>query len=112
MEMAIGMSQREADRGDYRRGNDEGGKMKETGTTHWDSPNTGATNTVFFTALPGGQRNDDGLFRYRGDFSTWWSSAEHLDTDAWTRGLSSVHDMVFRGTYSKSFSFSIRCLKE
>jgi len=30
-----------------------GGKLKETGSAHWQSPSTGATNQSGFTALPG-----------------------------------------------------------
>jgi len=39
-----------------------GGKLKETGTTHWTSPNTDATNQTEFTALPGGGRRSNGEF--------------------------------------------------
>jgi len=35
----------------------EGYKLKETGTTHWQSPNDGATNETGYTALPGGYRD-------------------------------------------------------
>jgi uncharacterized protein (TIGR02145 family) len=34
-----------------------GGKLKETGTSHWTSPNTGATNTTCFSAIAAGYRN-------------------------------------------------------
>lgn len=37
-----------------------GGKMKETGITHWAGTNIGAINSSGFTALPGGFRYYDG----------------------------------------------------
>ena len=39
-----------------------GGKLKETGTAHWNSPNTGATNETGFTTLPSGLRYYDGSY--------------------------------------------------
>jgi len=39
-----------------------GGKMKATGTAHWNSPNTDATNSSGFTGLPGGYRYYYGYF--------------------------------------------------
>ena len=37
-----------------------GGKLKETGTMHWLTPNSGATNESGFTALAGGRRSYNG----------------------------------------------------
>jgi uncharacterized protein (TIGR02145 family) len=51
-----------------------GGKLKESGTMHWNNPNTGATNESGFTALPGGLRDDYyGKFDGRGFKGYWWS---------------------------------------
>ena len=52
-----------------------GGKMKSTGTSLWQSPNTVATNESGFTGLPGGARSFIGDFDI-GDFGFWWSSSE------------------------------------
>ena len=111
MEMYLGMTQAQADGTGYR-GTDEGGKLKETGTTHWISPNTGATNSSGFTALPGGNRYSYGSFLYLGDFGYWWSSSEYSGTDAWFRGLGYNYSQVDRNNSSKAYGFSVRCLKD
>jgi uncharacterized protein (TIGR02145 family) len=110
MMMELGMSQSEAN-GDNWNGTDEGGKMKETGTTHWNSPNTGATNTSGFTALPGGYRGSNGSFNDLGSLGYWWSSSEYSGTSAWRRDLYYGSDQVSRRSYSKTYGFSVRCLK-
>jgi len=43
--------------GDYSTANTVGGALKETGTTYWDTPNTGATNSTFFNGRGGGNRS-------------------------------------------------------
>jgi len=51
-------------------------KLKETGTTHWNAPNNGATNETRFTALPGGSYNEnmnDSVMSV-GDIGVWWTS--------------------------------------
>ena len=54
--------------------NSAGGPLKEAGTTHWASPNAGATNSSEFSALPGGVRSGDGTFADSSGWGYWWSS--------------------------------------
>lgn len=89
-----------------------GGKMKETGTAHWISPNTGATNSSGFTALPGGSRFTDGSFYDVGIYGYWWSSRQDDSSYAWYRYLCYNNASVLRLSYFKSFGFSVRCLKD
>jgi uncharacterized protein (TIGR02145 family) len=91
-----------------------GGKLKETGTTHWNSPNTGATNESGFSALPGGYRSYlNGAFGGVGsNVGYWWSATEYSSYNAWTRGLYYATADVYRFNYYKSSGFSVRCLKD
>ena len=91
---------------------DAGGKLKETGTTHWNSPNTGATNETGFTALPGGRRFYDGTFDVIGYGGYWWSASEGSATTAWTRSMYYSSSNVSRNYGSKELGFSVRCLRD
>jgi uncharacterized protein (TIGR02145 family)/uncharacterized repeat protein (TIGR02543 family) len=89
-----------------------GGKLKETGTTHWNSPNNGATNETGFTALPGGFRSYGGTFGTVGSSGYWWSSAEYSTTSAWSRNMSYDGSSVDSYGYGKQDGFSVRCLRD
>jgi uncharacterized protein (TIGR02145 family) len=112
LEMYLGMNQTTADILDWR-GTNEGGKLKETGLTHWQSPNTGATNESVFTGLPGGIRwSVSGTFgnslTYNG---TWWSSTQYNTAEALYRGLYWDRSTICRASDPKIYGFSVRCLK-
>jgi len=89
-----------------------GGKLKEAGTAHWNSPNTGATNESGFTALPGGYRSSRGTFYGIGNYGYWWSSTQLDTTNAWTRALSFSYSHDYRGDYDKGDGFSVRCMRD
>ena len=88
-----------------------GGKMKEAGTAHWNSPNTGATNESGFTALPGGYRSGNGNFFNLGNNGYFWSATEYSTYYAWSRELSYNYAQVYR-YYNKQHGFSVRCIRD
>jgi uncharacterized protein (TIGR02145 family) len=89
-----------------------GGKMKEVGTTNWISPNTGATNTSLFSALPGGMRTIYGQYNDVGSRCRLWSSTEGTTYGAWSSYLHFVYEWVGRSTNNKEDGLSVRCLKD
>jgi uncharacterized protein (TIGR02145 family)/uncharacterized repeat protein (TIGR02059 family) len=89
-----------------------GGKLKETGTTHWLSPNTGATNETGFTALPGGKRAINSIYNEIGYNGVWWSSSESfLAGQTWKRGVNLNYSSVSRYDNDKTEGNSVRCLQ-
>lgn len=94
------------------RGVDGGGKLKETGTIHWNSPNTGATNSSGFTALPGGHCNSYGSFNYQRYYGYFWMSSPNNVSKAWYRNLDFDGARVYRTYDNKCLGFSVRCLKD
>ncbi len=89
-----------------------GGKLKETGTTHWESPNTGATNETGFTALPSGYRIYYGTYDNIGNFGYWWNSTESATSIAYFRNMYYKVSNVLRSYLDKQNGFSVRCLRD
>jgi uncharacterized protein (TIGR02145 family) len=56
-----------------------GGKMKEIGLDHWNSPNAGATNESGFTGLPAGIRYSSGGYGNMGNYGALRTSSELPD---------------------------------
>jgi uncharacterized protein (TIGR02145 family) len=110
LEIFIGMDEIEAGNEGWR-GTDEGGKLKETGYTNWNSPNTGATNKSGFTALGSGQRTNTNLFTNMKIGANFWSAADN-DNQAWTRLLLYDVSTIYRNDYAKNFGMSVRCVKD
>jgi uncharacterized protein (TIGR02145 family) len=88
-----------------------GGPLKEAGTAHWLPPNSGATNSSGFTALPGGWRNLSGVFADPGSYGHWWSSSQYSTGDALYRDISYNGTIVRRFYGNKEVGFQVRCIK-
>jgi len=89
-----------------------GGKLKESGLAHWESPNTGATNETGFTALPGGYRYIDGVFDNVGKSGFWWSSTEYSSSLAFFRFIYYNSSTLSWNVPNKRNGFSVRCVKD
>jgi uncharacterized protein (TIGR02145 family) len=87
--------------------------MKEECSTHWYSPNTGATNSSGFTALPGGDRGSyDGTFGYLGSLDFWWSATEYGASYAWYCDLLFDSPGAYLDGSYEADGFSVRCIKD
>lgn len=95
-----------------------GGKLKETGTTHWVDPNVGATDAVGFSAVPGGYRQS-----YDGDFDELGTNANHWSSTTYTLDDPSIfylHNLnihgdqtvVYHGGYGLDGGHSVRCIMD
>lgn len=89
-----------------------GGKMKETGTAHWYSPNTGATNESGFSALPGGYRGIYGGSTNMGYYADFWSSTQNNSSQAWGRYMRYNYSGLGRYSGNKPDGISIRCVRD
>jgi len=88
-----------------------GGALKSTSGL-WTTPNTGATNSSGFSALPGGYRNTGGAFNFVGYSTGFWSSSESSSTSAVYRYLGYNGSSVDRYNSNRNYGFSARCTQD
>ena len=98
-----------------------GGRMKETGFSHWLTPNTGADNSSGFTALGGGNRNPFGTFVTLKTRAVFWSSSSNYTPGSNAANIYNVHLLANSASYTfqfgsigsgEKYGFSIRCVKD
>jgi len=89
-----------------------GGFMKEAGFTHWIAPNTGATNSSNFTALPGGQRSYNGMFNNLTNVGYFWTSTTGTNSSVIARYLSYNNENLLTDEFNASSGFSVRCISD
>jgi len=93
-----------------------GGRMKEVGTSHWLTPNLGATNESGFTGLPGSFRANSGsrgVFVSPGEVGYWWSTTERGDSQTITVSyLIKQNGSTGITAWYKEMGLSVRCIKD
>ncbi|MCX6270916.1 MAG: hypothetical protein NTU44_06800 [Bacteroidetes bacterium] len=96
-------------------GTTAGGKIKETGTSHWQYPNTGATNSSGFTALGGGywsRYTGIGVFYSYYWTEPFWTSTASSSNEAYNYYVYYNNSAVNHKTNQKSDCMAVRCIKD
>jgi uncharacterized protein (TIGR02145 family) len=99
LEMALGMSQAQADMSNTWRGNDEGTKIISGGTSGMN-------------ILLCGRRSSSGSYSLFNSYEYTWTSTESGSSYAWRRCFRVDPQIGRYDTFPKSYAFSIRCIKD
>ena len=92
-------------------GTNAGGKLKETGLTHWASPNTSATNSSGFTGLPGGYMGDAGSSSNISLQGYFWTSTSAGATNYIRYLRSADANFTESAAFVLAGGASVRCIK-
>lgn len=111
LEMYLGMTQEESATPGWR-GTTQGGQLKETGTTHWLSPNTGALDLFHFRALPGGYRVVNGTFQGLTTNANFWTSTPVNTLEAYFRDIYYNYNTISNSINPKYAGLSVRCIRD
>jgi uncharacterized protein (TIGR02145 family) len=89
-----------------------GGKLKETGFEHWNSPNAAATNESGFTALGAGWKTSSGNYELLKSQTNFWSTTQPSAGNGNTMVLSASTGYASMVSSSATIVLSVRCLKD
>lgn len=87
-----------------------GGKLKETGLTHWEKPNYGANNDIGFTALPAGAIITGKNVKLHIQ-TFWWASTVYQTNLHTTKAVNYQNSTMAEGGGYPTDGYSIRCVK-
>lgn len=89
-----------------------GGKLRETGTEHWLSPNSTATNSSGFTGLGTGYCKVNGDFDELNFNTYFWTTTEFDINTSISYGFDGFSTESFHSDYSKQNGFPVRCIMD
>ena len=91
-----------------------GGKLKESGTLHWNEPNNGATNETGFSAVASGERDASGWDNTYKDRCAIWSTTKEPTRPENSFILVIYNDDIEGRLYvaGQNSGNSVRCLKD
>jgi uncharacterized protein (TIGR02145 family) len=88
-----------------------GGKMKESGIAHWQSPNSNATNESLFTALPAGMFLFETAYQWLGTRSVFASSEQDSNAQTIATLWHDRTEIALEG-FHPGDAVSVRCIKD
>lgn len=89
-----------------------GGKLRESGTKHWNTPNNGATNETGFSARGGGGITDNGSNWSVGSNTILWSSTINEERYLWGRLIYGTIPDLIRAFQSMHTGNPVRCVND
>lgn len=88
-----------------------GGSIKAVSPL-WNAPNTGATNSSGFSAVPAGTRGNGGTYVNLGRSTAWWTANQYGPNGSWSYYAGHNTSSITRGGASKQDGYSVRCIKD
>lgn len=88
-----------------------GFSLREPGTCHWVSTNNAMLNQYGFSALGGGTRDWDNVFRNLKNFGWWWTSQGIGTANAFYYSISAI-GQVGTSTFYSYMGYSVRFIKD